>query len=157
MTELKLSNGEITTDQKLIMNKITNFYTKLYKNDEGFEKEQPQSLTKIMEQIYEVVTEEKLTKLTQTPSMVELEQVVQLLTSNKAPGSDGLTIEAIRHCWELISSDLLNLILQFWETETLYAELLQGIIWLLPKKFEKIDVNDWRPLTLLQIVFKIIA
>jgi hypothetical protein len=37
MIELKLSNGEKTTDQKLIMNKITNFYTKLYKNDKGFE------------------------------------------------------------------------------------------------------------------------
>jgi hypothetical protein len=50
-----------------------------------------------------------------------------------------------------------SILLEFWERKTLYKVLLQGIIRLLPKKLTKRKMKDWRPLTLLQLIYKLLA
>jgi hypothetical protein len=105
----------------------------------------------------EIVSEAQLAELEILPTLEELEKILHTLASNKLPGSDGLTIKVIKACWHFIRDDLYALILEYWNAEQLYPELLQGIIRLLPKKLDKRRIKDWRPLTLLQIVFKLIA
>jgi hypothetical protein len=157
MNELILPNGQLTTNELEIMKELTRFYSELYKNDAGFEDNQQDALDEILENVQQTVSEEQLNKLGQQPTKAELERIIKILATNKAPGSDGLTIEVIRACWSFIGDDLLKLILHYWETEQLYPEMLQGIIRLLPKKLDKRRIQHWRPLTLLQIVYKIIA
>jgi hypothetical protein len=157
MTELKLSTGKITSDKKLTMNKLTAYYTNLYRNDDNFESNQAEALLNIMEVVKSVITSDQLTNLSSIPIKEEIEDTIKLLASDKAPGSDGLTVEVIRACRDFIGEEMYKVILEFWKTEQLYPELLQGIIRLLPKKLDKINIKDWRPLTLLQIIYKIIA
>jgi hypothetical protein len=157
MTELILDSGELITDELKILEELTNFYQNLYKTDNGFETTQHEALTEMMSLLEETISPAQLMEVEKTPTIEELEQIMKILANNKAPGSDGLTSEVIRNCWEFMKTDILNILIEFWETEKLYEELLQGIIRLLPKKLDKRRINDWRPLTLLQIVYKLIS
>jgi hypothetical protein len=51
----------------------------------------------------------------------------------------------------------MNLIHESWATGILYQDLQQGTIKLIPKKADKRRITDWRPLTMLQVVYKLIA
>jgi ATP phosphoribosyltransferase len=111
MNELILPNGELTTNELEIMKELSRFYSDLYKNDAGFEENQQEPLDEILEHVEQSVSEEQLNKLCQQPTKDEIECITKILAKNKAPGSDGLTIEVIRACWNFMGDELLELIL----------------------------------------------
>jgi hypothetical protein len=61
--------------------------------------------------------------------------------NNKAPGIDGITAEILKECWSIIGNDFYKLIKQFWDTEELYPEFLEGIIRLIPKLLILVDLR----------------
>jgi ATP phosphoribosyltransferase len=128
MQELILDSGEKITDELQILAELTKFYKTLYKSDNGFEEEQTEALDEMMSKLEELLTPDQLKELECTPTIDELEKTMKLLASNKAPGSDGLTAEILRNCWEFMKEDILGILQEFWDTESLYEELLQGII-----------------------------
>jgi hypothetical protein len=78
------------------------------------------------------------------------------MKNNKSPGSDGLTTEFFKIFWNDIKIFYLDSINLSYETGQLTELQKQGVITLMPKK-DKIlsDLNNWRPITLLNIDYKI--
>jgi hypothetical protein len=74
---------------------------------------------------------------------------------NKAPGPDGFLAEFYQHFWDIIKPDLLALFNEFHQGTLPLHCLNFGIITLLPKKTEATMIQQYRPICLLNVSFKI--
>jgi len=74
---------------------------------------------------------------------------------NKAPGPDGFPAEFYQKCWNTIKGDLLNMFRSFQKGELPLFRLNYGNIILLPKKENANQIQQYRPICLLNVSFKI--
>jgi hypothetical protein len=88
----------------------------------------------------------------------EVHDAIMALPSDKAPGLDGFTGLFFKYCWHIIKEDLMKVITLF---SNLHSEnfhwLNSANIVLLPKKDGAESVSDYRPISLIHAVAKIIA
>lgn len=88
---------------------------------------------------------------------VEVFEALNSLCGDKAPGLDGLSIAFVQKCWVVIKDDLLKIFGEFFVQAKLEKSLNATFIALIPKKWEVVDVRDFRPISLLGSVYKIIS
>ena len=74
---------------------------------------------------------------------------------NKAPGPNGFPVEFYQVFWEVIKEDLMAIFTEFHEGKLLLHSLNFGIITLLPKQKEARQIQQYRPICLLNVSFKI--
>jgi len=74
---------------------------------------------------------------------------------NKAPGPDGFLAEFYQVFWDLIKLDLMSLFNDFQEGNLPLHSLNFGNIILLPKKSDAWTIQQYRPICLLNVSFKI--
>ena len=86
----------------------------------------------------------------------EIKNVVFQMESNKAPGPDGFPAEFYQYFWETIKSDLLALFEDFHKGNLQLHSLNFGIITLVPKT-DAIKIQNYRPICLLNVSFKILT
>ncbi|CAM2116774.1 unnamed protein product [Caretta caretta] len=90
-------------------------------------------------------------------TLAEFSEALRRMPTNKSPGMDGLTVEFYRAFCDILGPDL----------ATVWAESLQGgvlplscrraVFALLPKKGDRRDLRNWRPVSLLSMDYKIVA
>ena len=83
--------------------------------------------------------------------------MVKQLPSNKAPGPDGFNTDFIKHCWPIINTDFYNLCDAFYDGAVCLQSINGSHITLVPKKDDALRINDYRPISLLNISVKIIT
>jgi hypothetical protein len=74
---------------------------------------------------------------------------------NKAPGPDGFPAEFYQHFWETIKGDLMNMFHELHTGELPLFSLNFGVITLIPKVKEANKIQQYRPICLLNVSFKI--
>jgi hypothetical protein len=74
---------------------------------------------------------------------------------NKAPGPDGFPAEFYQTFWEVIKGDLMSMFNQLHSGDLQLFKLNFGVITLLPKKENAIQIQQYRPICLLNVSFKI--
>ncbi|MGL5732989.1 MAG: RNA-directed DNA polymerase [Metamycoplasmataceae bacterium] len=91
-------------------------------------------------------------------SLQELENALQALSSDKSPGSDGLTANFYKFFWDSIKFLLFKALTEVTECLSLSHTMKQGVIILIPKpgKDPKI-LDNLRPITLLNNDYKLLA
>jgi mannosylglycoprotein endo-beta-mannosidase len=103
-------------------------------------------------------SEPDLTSLGDPFSEEEVHKAVNLMPSDKAPGTDGFTGAFFKKCWEHIKVDVMNAIGGFGELHAHGLHWLNSAnIVLLPKKEGAEDISDFRPISLIHAIAKIIA
>lgn len=91
-------------------------------------------------------------------SIEELELAVKNMKSGKTPGCDGLPAEFYKKFWNLVGPLLLSSFLYSLEKGILTPDQRRGIITLIPKKGrDKTLIRNWRPISILNTDFKILA
>lgn len=89
-------------------------------------------------------------------SQQEFTSALNDLNINKTPGSDGLTVEFFRKFWPQLQPHFYNSIMHALENGQLSHEQRTGLITLIPKKdLDRSQLANWRPITLLNVDFKI--
>ena len=74
---------------------------------------------------------------------------------NKAPGPDGFPVEFYQHFWEVIKSDLMNMFHDLHFGDLPLFSINFCVITLLPKTREANKIQQYRPICLLNVSFKI--
>jgi hypothetical protein len=74
---------------------------------------------------------------------------------NKAPGPDGFLAEFYQVFWNFIKDDMMALFQEFHHGSLPLHSLNFGTIILLPKKNEATQIQQYRPICLLNVSFKI--
>ncbi|KAL9954029.1 hypothetical protein ACROYT_G041517 [Oculina patagonica] len=86
----------------------------------------------------------------------ECKKSLEAFQNGKSPGVDGLTVEFYKHFFDLIGLDLLASLNRAYEFGRLSISQRRGIITLLPKEdAELLLLQNWRPITLLNVDYKI--
>ena len=85
----------------------------------------------------------------------EIREAVFQMEHNKAPGPDGFPAEFFQFFWKTIKADLLQLFVEFHKRELPLHSMNFGVITLLPKKEDATKVQQYRPICLLNVSFKI--
>ena len=74
---------------------------------------------------------------------------------NSAPGPDGFPAEFYKTFWEVIKKDLMDMFYQFQRGDLSLYKLNFGVITLIPKKENAVQIQQYRPICLLNVSFKI--
>lgn len=89
-------------------------------------------------------------------TLAELTASVKTMNFNKAPGSDGFSVEFYLKFWDLLGPPLLKVINQCFADGELAESMKLSITWLIFKKRGNIkDLKNWRPISLLNVDYKI--
>ena len=83
--------------------------------------------------------------------------VVKDFEGDKAPGPDGFPMAFFQACWDVIKLYLMEIFQVFFERGQFEKSLNATFISLIPKKSDAVEVKDFRPISLIGGVYKIIA
>jgi len=87
----------------------------------------------------------------------EVLEVVKAMNHDKAPDPDGFTLAFLQDCWDVIKSDLMGVFQDFYTHIKFVKSINATFIALIPKKSGAVDLKDFRPISLVSGVYKIIA
>ncbi|RVW97045.1 Transposon TX1 uncharacterized 149 kDa protein [Vitis vinifera] len=87
----------------------------------------------------------------------EVRRAVFQLNKEKAPGPDGFTIAVYQECWDVIKEDLMRVFLEFHTNGVINQSTNATFIALVPKKSQSVKISDYRPISLVTSLYKIIA
>ena len=110
-----------------------------------------------LECVQDCVPSDMKTELKQPLSLAELKQAVDEMKPGKAPGPDGTILEFYKQFWECIGEDFHRMITESVAQGRLPAGVTHGMITLLHKGGTRQALTNWRPITLLNMGYKIYA
>ena len=143
---LKRENGTITKNSKEIIHIVERFYNKLYKNDaDKAENKEEEVERKEDEEAAPVV-----------PVMEdEVCSAVKCMKKGKCPGEDGISVDIIAAAGEEVTKMLAHLFTKCLKKSDVPEDWKNAIMVLLFKKGEKENIKNYRPISLLSVMYKI--
>ena len=87
----------------------------------------------------------------------EILQVVRDMEGDKASGPDGFTMAFYHHCWRVVEKDVLAIFEEFFQHCKFEKSFNATFIALIPKKIDASNFRDFRPISLVGSVYKILA
>ncbi|KAM0061725.1 putative RNA-directed DNA polymerase [Helianthus debilis subsp. tardiflorus] len=104
-----------------------------------------------------LVSPEDAMKLIRPFSKVEIREAVFDCGSDRAPGPDGFNFKFIKHFWNELEGDFLKMFDSFYETGEISRGCSTSFITLIPKSKTPVGLKDYRPITLVGVISKIIS
>ena len=88
-------------------------------------------------------------------SVTEVSSALLGMARRKAPGLNGLPVEFYVKFWDVLGPDLVSVLNSCLDSGTLALSQRRGIISLSVKKGDRLDPRNWRPITLLNVDYKL--
>src|ERR1044072_5062685 len=89
--------------------------------------------------------------------MEEVWSVIRDSDGNKAPGPDGFNMKFFKEQWEAIKADMMVFFTDFHKNGVLVKGMNAAFVALIPKKDAPEVISDYRPISLIGSVYKILA
>ena len=146
--KITLENGVIVTDQNQILDKVKEFYAKLFKNKDSVLSDTPLS---------EIVKDHQIKRLTKIQAqklegeitLSELAQALKTMKNNKTPGIDGFPSEFFKVFWCKLKFIIFRAFNLYYQKSILSVTLRQSIINCIPKGDKPRQfLKNWRPISL---------
>jgi len=87
----------------------------------------------------------------------EVRNVVSTMDGDKAPGPDGFSMAFFKECWDVLRGDIMEVFQEFFIGGSFEKSLNVSFISLIPKIPGANDLKDFRPISLVGGVYKIMA
>jgi hypothetical protein len=145
--------GEVT-DQKQISDHIYAFYRDLMGSDGG------ESAFRLGDDLWpdqDRISRVENEALELSFTGVELDEVLASMKVDSAPGPDGLPVAFFKRFWGILKGPILGLLNDFALGRVDIARLNFGILSLIPKVRGADNVKQFRPIALINVIFKFIA
>ena len=155
MYQIQKENGEITYEKEEILENVAEFYGNLYKSQDI----ETQKIKKYLEDLRpNVIGEDNNDILGHSITEEEIRIAIKNLNKNKSPGSDGITPEFYQTFVMELTPVLAELYNNMFLDQNLTESMKIGIISLIFKnKGTTADLKNWRPISLLNIDYKILT
>jgi len=95
--------------------------------------------------------------LTKILTLKEILNAIHALPKGKAPRHDGIPMEFFQECAEEVAPTLLKAFTAMLNTGEASTHINKGLIILIPKFGDHFKLGNWRPITLLGNVYKILV
>jgi hypothetical protein len=148
-----LKNGEtLLTDPNDIAAHVVDHFTNLFDStsimqDNGL----------IEECVPNMLNDDLNRLLTLLPSHLEIKNAVFALNRNSAPGPDGFGALFFQSFWDIIHSDVIKAVIQFFQSGWMLPNFNANTMILIPKVSNADVVNQFRPIAMANFKFKIIS
>jgi exonuclease III len=147
-------DGPITTPQEVLKEQVS-FYKKLYCNQSA---NSCMDNCSLLQENFPVISDVDKEKCDSDVTIEELGFALAELSNNKSPGSDGFTAEFYKFFWADLKLLFFEVVQYEFETGMLSTEQRRSLLTLLPKPEKDTRyLKNWRPLSLLNTDYKIIA
>jgi hypothetical protein len=103
------------------------------------------------------VSSEENQEICALPSKQEILSTLSSIGSTKAPGPDGFTTLFYKKYWDIVKHVVLRCVWNFFSTNHLLKEQNHTFIALVPKQLGPSSVSHFRPISLCNIIYKIIS
>ena len=146
-------------DQKNVEEEITMFYEHLYKNkDQELEIYSIEQFLGTPQAPVNRISDDERTTMAGPITVQELTAYLKKSKNNVSPGSSGFTNEFYKFFWRDLKFFVSNSIQYAFEHKRLSITQNLGIISIIPKgDKDKRYLNNWRPITLLNSLYKIVS
>jgi hypothetical protein len=83
--------------------------------------------------------------------------VIKCMDRDKASGPDGFTLAFFRDCWGVVKEDFMAVFVEFHARGKFVKSINSTFISLIPKVHGAKEIKDFRPISLVGSIYKIIA
>ena len=87
----------------------------------------------------------------------EIHSALLEMNSDKAPGLDGFRVAFWQTCWDFVKEEIVDLFKEFYDQRSFAKRLNTTFLVLIPKKGGVEDLGDFRPISLLGGLYKLLA
>ena len=87
----------------------------------------------------------------------EIHSALMVMNGDKAPSPDSFTMAFWQNCWDFVKEEVLEMFKEFHEQSSFIKSLNTTFLVLLPKKGGVEDLGDFRPISLLRGLDKLMA
>ncbi|KAG6728212.1 hypothetical protein I3842_02G162400 [Carya illinoinensis] len=142
-------NGRDCTEAPVIREHVVSFFDNLFSEREGwrptvdgldFDSIEPQ-VASWLERAFEED---------------EVHDVIRKMEKDKVPGPDRFSMGFFQTCWEVVKEDIMNVFQEFFHAGKFTKSLNATFIALIPKKSGASEVKDFRPISLINGIYKIL-
>jgi hypothetical protein len=162
---IRSDTGEQFASEAARDNHIRDFYRKIYTAPQGNAQLHENCIENFLGAEIansEIVINSKLTGnesdfFNQALTLHELDMAINNLNGNSAGGLDGIPTKFLKKFWAFIRYPLVTYANFAFDTGTLTQSFNSAGIKLIPKKGDISNLKNWRPISLLNSIFKIIA
>ena len=145
---LKSASGEVITDRSKQMERWVEHYSELYSREN----------TVVSSALDAIECLPAMEELDAEPTLEELNEAIDSLAPEKAPGNDGIPPDLIRRCKSSLLGPLHEVLCQCWREGSVPQDMRDAkIVTLYKNKGDRSDCNNYRGISLLSIVGKLFA
>jgi hypothetical protein len=151
ITALSNNNGELINDQSGMCNIAQDYFAQIFK--EGTHEDDDM----VTNMLQGCVTVEDNHSLTKDFVIEEFKEALFSMHSDKAPGPDGFNPAFYKHFWELCGKEIYESSVQWLQRGRFPEHMNDTNIVLIPKVDRPTSMKDLRPISLCNVVYKILS
>ena len=148
---LEDASGELVYTEDKISKAIVNYFQTLFTTGHGDSREI------VEEALQPIISDPENEQLISPPTSQEIKDAVFSIHSDKAPGPDGFSASFFHSNWNSIGKEIVEEIQAFFATGSLPNRVNETFIRLILKIQSPKSVDDYRPIALCNVYYKIIS
>jgi hypothetical protein len=143
-------NGSVTSDMAIICDHIVNYYDSMFT--------EPLNWRPRLDNLeFDKLSDSEALSLEDPFEEKEVWEVINGMDRDKAPGPDGFSMAFFQDCWGVIKGDFMAVFSEFYDRGEFVKSINSTFIALIPKVHGTKDIKDFRPISLVGGMYKIIA
>ena len=150
ISKIELENGKVLTTEEDIVREVVHFFESLFSYEapifRGFDGVE-----------WEGISTSLSSWLERPFAVEEIKEAVFECEGNKAPSPDGFLMALFQSQWDTVKSDIMKVFEEFYRSGIINGITNETFICLIPKKLNSCWVKDFRPISLVTSLYKIIA
>jgi hypothetical protein len=107
--------------------------------------------------LQQLVQEHDLQSIAKPFTKEDIDMIVKTMPGDKAPDPDGFNGLFIKKCWYIIKDDIYDVCMDFFNGKVDLQAINNSFITLVPKVTSPMTQNDFRPISLINCIMKIIT
>jgi hypothetical protein len=151
VTKLRDVDGVIKTVPSEMERMSVSFFKSLYTRDPSVNGEVISNLTS------ELIDDDMNVKLCMEFTDVEISDALFQIGPLKAPGPDGFPARFYQKNWDILKGDVIKAVRQFFISGVMPSGVNDTSIVLIPKVDDPMELKDFRPIGLCNVVYKVVS
>jgi hypothetical protein len=143
-------NGSETSDMAIISDHIVNYYDSLFTEPLNWR-------PRLDNLAFDRLSDTEALSLEDPFEEKEVWEVIKGMDRDKAPGPDGFSMAFFQDCWGVIKGDFMAVFYEFYDRGEFVKSINSTFITLIPKVHGAKEIKDFRPISLVGGMYKIIA
>ena len=148
---LKGCDGTWVQGNENIGNSFMSFFSDLFKSSN------PPFYDEVKDLFDPVISLKENEQICMIPTDLEIKEVLFSMGSLKSPGPDGFPPLFFKHYWNIVNKEVTEAVKNFFSSGRLLQQLNHTFITLIPKVVGVARVNQFRPISLYNVVYKVIS